>query len=171
MLESARLILLPLGYQELKLLKKGRSSLEQHLNLNPNEFQISAEISNELSEALNFWLVKVLRYPDEFQWYTNWEIILKSLNISIGGIGFSGFPDSDGSTSIGFMIDVKYQKQGYCTEAVSVLTNWAFNSPDCVKIHAQTLPENVASQKVLTKNGFQFYKEENKVMDWIKIRP
>jgi ribosomal-protein-alanine N-acetyltransferase len=45
--------------------------------------------------------------------------------------------------------------KGYCTEAVQLAVDYLFMSKDIVRIQATTHIENVASQKVLEKSGFQ----------------
>ena len=44
--------------------------------------------------------------------------------------------------------------QGYTTEAVQAMTQWAFQQKDVVFVEAETDPENKASQRVLEKCGF-----------------
>ena len=43
---------------------------------------------------------------------------------------------------------------GYCSEVVKVLVDIAFNKLNLNKVYADTKVGNIASIKVLTKNGF-----------------
>lgn len=154
-LTSKRLTLIPLDNYLLKIWKeKGRNHLEKILNLLPNERKVDDLATAETEDALeNFWLPQTAKYADNFFWFTNWEIVLTNQKISIGGIGFAGYPDG-GTTSIGYMIDGKFQNQGFASEALSCLLEWAFMDPVLKIVLADTPKNNFPSQKVLTKNGF-----------------
>jgi RimJ/RimL family protein N-acetyltransferase len=41
------------------------------------------------------------------------------------------------------------------TEGVGALLEWAFSHAECRQVTAFTLPANIASRKVLVKNGFR----------------
>lgn len=71
----------------------------------------------------------------------------------IGELCFKGLTEN-GSTEIGYGIAEDYQGHGYATEAVSALTDWAFNHPFVVSVTAETEESNIASRKVLCKAGF-----------------
>jgi [ribosomal protein S5]-alanine N-acetyltransferase len=47
-----------------------------------------------------------------------------------------------------------------------VLCLWAMNQKYVRSVRAETLPENVASQRVLEKNGFVFLGASNGLMKW-----
>jgi RimJ/RimL family protein N-acetyltransferase len=100
------------------------------------------------------------KFPLEFTWYTNWEIILKEKTCSIGGIGLSGMPNNDGCTEIGYVIDQKFRGSGFATEAVKALKTWAFKDSDLKIITAETPTLNLHSQKVLQKNNFKIVGEK-----------
>jgi ribosomal-protein-alanine N-acetyltransferase len=153
---SNRLTLIPLDHHLLSIWKeKGRTELEHILNLRPNHRKVDDLATAETEDALeNFWLPQTAQYPDNFFWFTNWEIIHKEQKISIGGIGFAGYPD-DGKTSIGYMIDEKFQNKGFATEALNCLLDWAFMDPALKTVQADTPKDNFPSQKVLSKNGFE----------------
>jgi RimJ/RimL family protein N-acetyltransferase len=52
-------------------------------------------------------------------------------------------------------MDVNYHNQGYMTEALSMITLWAFHHPKLTYIVAETLTDNIASNRVLEKCGYQ----------------
>ena len=56
---------------------------------------------------------------------------------------------------IGYGLVPSERGKGYCSEAVSILVDYLFLSRDVVRIQAQTDVRNVASQKVLERNGFK----------------
>jgi ribosomal-protein-alanine N-acetyltransferase len=55
---------------------------------------------------------------------------------------------------VGYNIDGNYQKQGFASEALTALAEWAFRHPAMRRMLAETPQDNFASQSVLTKNGF-----------------
>ena len=56
------------------------------------------------------------------------------------------------SAWVGYWTGVSYVKQGVMCEALMILLNHAFDDYKLNRIEAATLPENVASQKLLEKN-------------------
>lgn len=154
-IESERLKLIPLTHALLQLCYTDRAAMEQSIGLNIAVMQIAPDYQAEIDDAmLNFWIPKTLEHADQYHWYTNWEIVLKSANRSIGGIGFTGYPDQNGETQVGYMIDELQQRNGYATEALQTIVAWAFQQEDVRTIIAQTPPGNLASQATLRKNGF-----------------
>ena len=73
--------------------------------------------------------------------------------VLVGSGGFKSKPQS-GAVEIGYGTLKQFQRQGYATEAVSALTQWALSQPDVLRVVADALPENTASVRVLEKNGF-----------------
>ena len=71
----------------------------------------------------------------------------------IGEIGFVGAP-SDGSVMIGYAIVPSARRQGYATEAIAALSEWALAQPEVAEVRAQTLPDNEASIRALLRAGF-----------------
>jgi RimJ/RimL family protein N-acetyltransferase len=160
--QTSRLQLIPLDHEMLQIWKhSGRESLEKILNLLPNSWDLEKFYQDETTLALNdFWLPMTKKFPLEFTWYTNWEIILKEKSCSIGGIGLSGMPNNEGCTEIGYMIDQKFRGSGFATEAVKALITWAFKDSDLKIIKAETPTLNLHSQKVLQKNNFKIIGEK-----------
>jgi [ribosomal protein S5]-alanine N-acetyltransferase len=152
---SNRLKLIPLDHYLLEIWRTdGRNAMENILKLNKSNWEVDDLYEAETHDALqNFWIPQTILNPIDFFWFTNWEIVLIDQNLSIGGIGFAGSPHN-GSTSIGYMIDKKFQNKGYATEALGCLVAWAFLDPSLKKILADTPKDNFASHKVLSKNRF-----------------
>ena len=59
------------------------------------------------------------------------------------------------SCFIGYRTDPSIHHKGYTTQAVSMVCDFAFNSLKIHRIEAGVLPRNIASQRVLEKNGFE----------------
>ncbi len=156
-LTSSRLTLIPLDHSLLKIWQQfGREAVEKELNLQPNNISLEKFYNQEMEEALvNYWLPMTHKFPLDFMWYTNWEIILTDSSCSIGGMGLAGLPDNAGTTEIGYALDQKFRGHGYAAEAVDTLARWAFQDPGLRVIRAETPCENVASQRVLETNLFR----------------
>lgn len=155
--QTSRLQLIPLNHEMLQIWSNsGRESLEKILQLLPNPWELEKFFQEEATIALrDFWLPMTKKFPLEFTWYTNWEIILKEKSCSVGGIGLSGMPNNEGCTEIGYVIDQKFRGLGLATEAVNALKTWAFKDPDLKILKAETPIDSINSHKVLQKNNFK----------------
>jgi RimJ/RimL family protein N-acetyltransferase len=154
-IESTRLRLIPLTHQLLQIGQTSRVAMELAMGLNPSSMQIDELYQNEIADAMtHFWLPKTLEHSDLYQWYTSWEFVLKATNTAIGGIGFTGYPNADGETGIGYMLDSKEHGKGYATESLNRLIEWAFMHDDvkCIVVH--TYEDNMPSRKLLLRCSF-----------------
>jgi ribosomal-protein-alanine N-acetyltransferase len=57
--------------------------------------------------------------------------------------------------TLGYWMGQRFAGQGLMTDAVAVLSNFAFTKLSLHRVQAACIPSNIASQKVLEKNGFQ----------------
>lgn len=57
---------------------------------------------------------------------------------------------------LGYRVGENYQSKGYGTNAVRLVLDEAFKKHKLHRIEAGTSPDNIGSQIVLIKNGFQF---------------
>ena len=113
---------------------------------------IAAETSEELKVAYSEMLEGCLQHMDEWEWYAMWNIELIN-GTRVGDLNFKGL-DENGVTEIGYVILGEYQDQGYATEAVKAVTEWALQKNNVTAIEAETDVNNIISQKVLAKCGF-----------------
>jgi RimJ/RimL family protein N-acetyltransferase len=56
---------------------------------------------------------------------------------------------------IGYALLPSQRGKGYCTEAVKIMVDYLFLSKEMARIQAHIHPGNIASQKVVEKNGFK----------------
>lgn len=108
---------------------------------------------DELRAAYGEMLEGCKRDPINRVWYAPWCMALKDGAENIGDLCFKG-PAKNHSVEIGYGIQPEYEGQGYTTEAVQAMTQWAFGQKDVVFVEAETDPDNKASQRVLEKCGF-----------------
>jgi [ribosomal protein S5]-alanine N-acetyltransferase len=57
--------------------------------------------------------------------------------------------------TIGYWVDGRRNGRGLATEAVGEIVSYAFGALDLHRVEAATLVDNLASQRVLEKNGFE----------------
>jgi ribosomal-protein-alanine N-acetyltransferase len=84
----------------------------------------------------------------------NWAITLKNDTRLIGIIGHYRIKPEHFRAEIGYMLLPEYNGKGIITEAVNEVVNYGFNTLKLHSIEAIISPENLASEKVLQKNGF-----------------
>lgn len=70
------------------------------------------------------------------------------------------------SATIGYWVGAPYQRRGYVSAAVGLVVRFAFEDLNLHRVEAACLPDNLASQGVLAKNGFQL---EGKALSYLKI--
>lgn len=166
MLETNRLILVPLTHEQLLLYKYDPPALAKNLGVHYVERQHDPATVGDLAEALEFWISQTFLQSHRFEWYTNWEIILKEEPLAIGGIGFSGFPDEDGKTMVGYGLDVRYHGKGYASEALQAMLTWGFRYPALTTVVADAPLKHIASHRVLIKNGFVETHRDDQLTHW-----
>jgi len=64
------------------------------------------------------------------------------------------FPRHPRQADIGYWLGVPYWNNGYMTEALRLVCHFSFVHLDAARIYATAFTSNVASRKVLEKNGF-----------------
>ncbi|UOQ43161.1 GNAT family N-acetyltransferase [Halobacillus salinarum] len=92
-----------------------------------------------------------------------WVMIDNGREHVIGDIGFKGRPDSEGTLEIGYHVVVSERNQGYASEAVAKMCDWAFSNREVKGVEAQCDKNNIPSQKVLINNGFNHTGREGDV--------
>ena len=81
-----------------------------------------------------------------------WFFIVSKDERNIGVIIHMG---KSGYQIIGYYLDPNERGKGYGTEAVRMMVDYLFLGKNIVRIQAETHPDNVASHRVLLKNGFK----------------
>jgi RimJ/RimL family protein N-acetyltransferase len=72
-----------------------------------------------------------------------------------GEIGLFQLEPETGQAMVGYDLAPAFRGRGYATRAVRLLAAWTFGSVGMARLIAGTSPENVASQRVLERAGFQ----------------
>ncbi|MFI5686703.1 GNAT family N-acetyltransferase [Streptomyces sp. NPDC051636] len=73
---------------------------------------------------------------------------------AVGGMGFHGTPDEEGRAEVGYDLAEGARGQGYATEALRALSEWALAREDLQLLMAAVERDNLPSQGVLTRSGY-----------------
>ena len=97
----------------------------------------------------------------------NWAITLKDNPQLIGIIGHYRIKPEHNRSEIGYMILPEFNGKGIVTEAIKAVIKYGFETMKLHSIEAVIDPENLASAKVLEKNGFvkEAHLKENEFFD------
>ena len=163
MIETERLILKPLTYDQLVKYIKADNSLETELNLNKTSRTISPELKEAFEQTI---LPNVADTTKDYLYSTLWTAIAKDANKMVGDICIVGEPNAEGEIEIGYGTYDEFRRKGFMTEAVSGIIKWAATQPKVLSIIASTEKENIASYKILLKNNFIKIGETEKLLNW-----
>jgi len=96
---------------------------------------IALQTSDILKTAYSDMLEGAIEHEEQWEWYAIWMIELTDGD-HVGELCFKGL-DEDGSVEIGYGILERYRGNGYATEAVKAIIQWALTQPDVTKITAE----------------------------------
>ena len=163
MIETKRLILKPLTYEQLLKYINADSSLEIELKLNNTSREISLELKEAFEETI---LPNVADSSKDYLYNTLWSLILKIENKMVGDICIFGEPNYRGEIEIGYGTYNDFENNGYMTEAVGGIIEWAKTQTNVHSIVASTEKENVGSYRILEKNNFIKIGEKDSLIGW-----
>ena len=100
---------------------------------------------------------------DEIKWYTSiyeegsgirWGITLKNSSKVIGSCGFLNRIPKHYRAEVGYEISKDYWGKGIASEALEAVVKYGYHHLQLERIEALIEPANVASQKLVEKQGF-----------------
>jgi RimJ/RimL family protein N-acetyltransferase len=163
MIDTKRLSLKPLNYEQLLAYTQDKAALDALLGLNAT----SGYISSDLKEAIEKTMLPAL--ADEkinYLYATLWVVIWKKENKIIGGVSFTGAQDEKGAIEIGYGCDEEFRGMGFMKEAVRGMLEWAKKQPKVYCVKACTHNENIASGKILKHNDFLKINDSGEMSFW-----
>lgn len=89
-----------------------------------------------------------------------WPIFKLESNEFIGCCGLRPYKIEDAIYEIGVHLLPKFWKQGFASEALQRVMDYAFCDIDASRLFAGHNPKNIASGRVLAKIGFQYSHDE-----------
>jgi RimJ/RimL family protein N-acetyltransferase len=161
-LETERLWIRPLSYNQLREYTELNNRLEQSLGLN----SFTRTLPDELKEALEQVILPQVAASDNPLYATLWTIIDKELKLMVGDLCFKGAPNAQGEVEIGYGTYDSFQGRGFMTEAIGAIAQWALKQPEVRAILAETDVNNISSHKTLSKNSFAIYKKVENMIWW-----
>lgn len=164
MLETERLLIKPLNYDQLIKYMAANNSLEEELGLRNSSRTISPELKEALEET---FLPNVADKTKNYLYSTLWTLVSKKDNIMVGDICFCGEPDEGGNIEIGYGTYEEFRGQGYMIEGVGGIISWAKGQAEIKNIVASTDETNIASSRILQRNNFEENGSSDSKHHWI----
>lgn len=147
--------------QVVMLARNDVQALERDITLTYHAEPLDGRYRNAVVKSAD----KLKKDDDDYLWSTLWMF---NLGRELIGCAYFKGPPKDGTVGIGYGLNQDYWGNGYSTEAVGKLTEWALRQPEVKRVVAVTEISNCASQKVLTKNGFTMLKETDSQIYYYK---
>ena len=126
--------------------KENREYFERNLPPRPGNY-FAPESFKEITREL-------LREQENHDAYMH--LIRDSQGVMVGRINLSVLGSDRKTAEVGYRIGENYTNLSYASEAVRLVLDKAFHIYDLNRIIAGTAMDNLASKRVLLKNGFTF---------------
>ena len=96
--------------------------------------------------------------------FGTYQVVRRADDQVIGDVGFMGPPDATGAVHVGCAITEDARGQGYATEALSALLDWAREQSGLTCVLADTTRSNLASQRLLERVGLHRVGEDGELL-------
>lgn len=162
-LETERLYLIPLTAKQIALWVNDISSLEKELNCS---YQ-AEPMRDVFLKIVKGQVEKTAADETNYLFHSFWFLIRKSDHVVIGSADFKDVPNANGEVEIGYGLGKEFEHNGYMTEAVKAMCNWALVQSDITHVIAETDVDNPASQNILKRCGFSLYQQADTYWWWL----
>lgn len=117
---------------------------------------VSGAMSDDLQHFARYRLAQMEADPSIRQWLARAMVMTEAdgRRHAIGTIGFHGPPDGEGRVEVGYRVEPAYRRQGYASEAVRALFDWAAREHGIRRFVASISPANEASLTLVRGFGF-----------------
>ncbi|BES64356.1 GNAT family protein [Gottschalkiaceae bacterium SANA] len=160
-LTTKRLLLIPMSHEQVRSVIIGEeiphlgTSIEKDPHWPRKDTLDILPVADQILESQE--------HPSGFE---IWMIVKRDTQTVIGDIGFQGPPDSSGTVEIGYGLVESKQSQGFGSEALQALIQWALQQPEVKSIRATCLLVNQPSRKILEKNQMKEIKRNDKTISY-----
>jgi RimJ/RimL family protein N-acetyltransferase len=96
--------------------------------------------------------------------FGTYQVVRRADGHVIGDVGFMGPPDATGAVHVGCAITKDARGQGYATEALLAVLDWARTQSGLTCVLADTTRSNVASQRLLERAGLHRVGEDGELI-------
>lgn len=156
-IETDRLYLIPLTSQQLRLWVEDIPSLEDELNC-----IYRAEPMKGLFIDIVKGQIEITENDEaNYLYHTFWFLARKSDRVVVGSADFKDVPNEEAQVEIGYGLGKDFEHNGYMTEAVQAMCNWAIAQDNVSHVIAETEIDNLQSQNILKRCGFVQYKQDD----------
>lgn len=112
------------------------------------------------ASALQYTLDRLAAGAEHAGWWMHVVVLVRSGGASgprtvIGSGGYCGPPSPEGTVEVGYTIVPEHQRRGYATEMARGLIGRAFADPRVQRVFGETLPDLIASRRVMQACGMQ----------------
>jgi len=88
--------------------------------------------------------------------FFDWAIVCRDTGKMIGSCGFTRFDFQHNAGEIGYVINPEYAGQGIATEVSARVIRFGFENLSLNRIECKFMSDNLASRRVMEKNGMCF---------------
>lgn len=163
-IETELLELIPLSPKQLKLWTENIAALEKELAA----VYMAEPMKAEFLEIVRGQLRITEKDPDNYLWHSFWLILRENDRVIVGSADFKGIPDERGAVEIGYGLGKAFEHNGYMTEAVKSMCDWALRQSGVVAVIAETDRDGLASQRIPEQCGFDKYDERDTI--WWRLQ-
>lgn len=150
MLQTERLLLIPLNLEQLRLWVSNLPALESEL-----ECTYAAEpLEGIFLDIANEQIAITQTEPEHYAWHGFWLLIRKADRVVVGLADFKGTPNENGEVEIGYGLGKQFEGRGYMTETVKAMCVWALGQKNVRAVFAETDTDGYFSHRVLQRCGF-----------------
>ena len=133
------------------------SDVEEVYNNYGSDINITRYISwipcDTIEKCENFIKFNLKEYESNPKFYS-WAITMD--DVIIGSVAIFNVNDDNDSGELGYSLGSRWWGNGYMTEAVNAVIDYAFNEVGFNRIYASCHEENIASKKVMEKLSMKY---------------
>ena len=160
-LEAERLALIPLTAKQLHLWLEDVKALEDALNCSYR----GEPVQGHFVDFIRARYLKAQSDASNYLYHTVWFIVRKTDSVVMGEIAFMGLPNENREVEIGYGLNPEFEGEGYMTEAVQTLCEWALAQKEINHVVAET-ENNPKSENILKRAGFLIYQQNDMAVRW-----
>lgn len=150
LIQTERLELIPLTWQQLRLWIEDIKALNEELGCS---YQ-AEPMEGFFLEIVKGQLEITKRDCENYIWHSFWFLIRKTDRVVVGSADFKDIPNDRKEVEIGYGLGNAFEHNGYMTEAVQAMCDWAMKHQTVTHVIAETDTDGFTSQRVLQRCGF-----------------